>query len=228
MSRIRLPPPETRRQRVVVIGASGFGRECLDVLEAMREGGSELEVLGVVDDAPSPADRDRLDARGVTHLGSVADFIAAGDTSVGYVLGVGHPQTRVSLVERLDAAEFTAISAIHPGAVIGSDPSIGPGAVICSGAVVSTNVRLGRHVHLAPHATIGPDALLADFVSVDAGAVVSGEVTVGAATLVGVSATILLGLLVREDVVVGAGAVVTCDVPGGVVVTGVPGRWPLT
>ncbi|KGN41403.1 acetyltransferase [Knoellia aerolata] len=216
--------PESAR-RVVVVGASGFGRECLDVLEAMVAAGVDLEVVGVFDDAPSPANRDRLGVRGVAHLGSLADFIAADDTSISYVLGVGHPQTRVTLVERLDTAGFTAFSAIHPSAVIGSDPSIGPGSVICAGAVVSTNVKLGRHVHLNPHVTIGHDAVLADFVSVNPGAVVSGEVTVGAATLVGASATILQGLLVREDAVIGAGAVVTRNVPNGVTVTGVPGSW---
>lgn len=220
-----MPGPEPSARSVVVIGASGFGRECLDVIEAMVAAGSDLEVVGVVDDAPSPANLDRLTARGVEHLGSLAAFIDAGDTSIGYVLGVGNPRTRHVLVEQLDRAGFTAVAAIHPSASIGSVPSFGPGVVICSGAVVSTNVTLGRHVHLNPHATIGHDAVLADFVSVNPGAVISGEVVVGAGTLVGASATVLQGLLVREDVVIGAGAVVTRDVPPGVTVIGVPGTW---
>ena len=40
----------TTNDRVVVIGASGFGRECLDVLDAMIAAGSPVDVLGVVDD----------------------------------------------------------------------------------------------------------------------------------------------------------------------------------
>ncbi|MFW5469843.1 NeuD/PglB/VioB family sugar acetyltransferase [Knoellia sp. CPCC 206435] len=208
-----------------MVGASGFGRECLDVLDAMVADGAPLEVVGVVDDAPSSVNRDRLAMRGAGLLGSVAQFVAAGDRSVGYVLGVGHPQVRFRLVEQLDDAGFTAVSAAHPSAIIGSSSSIGPGAVVCAGVVVSTNVTLGRHVHLNPHVTVGHDAMLADFVSVNPGAVVSGEVTVGAGTLIGASATILQGLLVREDTVIGAGAVVTKNVPGGVIVTGVPARW---
>ena len=207
------------------MGASGFGRECLDVIEAMVAAGSRLQLVGVVDDAPSQANLDRLAARGVTHLGSLADFIEAGDTTVRYVLGVGSPQTRAILVERLDVAGFTAVTAIHPSAVIGSVPSFGPGVVICSGAVISTNVNLGRHVHINPNATIGHDAVLSELVSVNPGAVVSGEVLVGVGALVGASATILQGLVVGDDVVVGAGAVVTRDVPSAVTVKGVPGTW---
>lgn len=221
----RVSGRDSRRRRVVVVGASGFGRECLDVVEAMVAAGSELDLVGVVDDDPSPANLDRLAARGVSHLGSLTDFIGAGDTAVGYVLGVGKPHTRAVLVEQLDAAGFAAVPAIHPSAVIGSVPSFGPGVVICSGAVISTNVQLGRHVHINPNATVGHDAVLAEFVSINPGAVVSGEVVVGVGTLVGASATILQGLLVREDVVVGAGAVVTRNVPRAVTIKGVPGSW---
>ena len=215
------------RERVVVIGASGFGRECLDVLEAMVAAGSELQVLGVIDDEPSPTNLKRLAARGVPHLGTLDDFLA-GDRTVRYVLGIGHPATRRALVERLDAVGAAPRAAIHPFAVVGSAPAFDEGVVVCSGAVISTNVRLGRHVHVNPNATIGHDAQLGDFVSVNPGAVISGDVSLGLGTLVGASATILQGLLVGDDVVVGAGAVVTRDVPAYVTVTGVPGSWGRT
>ena len=40
---------ESSRRKVVVVGASGFGRECLDVLDAMVADGAPLEVVGVVE-----------------------------------------------------------------------------------------------------------------------------------------------------------------------------------
>ena len=55
----------TSPERVVVVGASGFGRECLDVLEAMAAAGSPVEVAGVVDDGPSELNLERLAARGI-------------------------------------------------------------------------------------------------------------------------------------------------------------------
>lgn len=215
------------RKRVVVVGASGFGRECLDVLEAMVAAGTAIDIVGVVDDGPSPVNLERLASRGVRHLGGLGALLALEEyADCSYVLGIGHPQTRRRLVERFDAAGRKAFTAIHPSAVIGSGCSFGEGVVVCSAAVISTNVRLGRHVHVNPNATIGHDAILDDFVSINPAAVLSGEVVIERRVLVGAAATVLQRLQVGQDTVVGAGSVVTRSVPNSQVVKGVPGRWP--
>jgi sugar O-acyltransferase (sialic acid O-acetyltransferase NeuD family) len=212
----------SERVRVIVVGASGFGRECLDVVEAMAGHGEPLDLVGVVDDGPSLQNLERLAARGVPYLGTIDDWVSSGSGSTRYVLGIGDPATRRQLVQKLDAAGRLPAVAVHPSATFGAHSPVGEGAVVCAGATVSTNVRFGRHVHVNPNATIGHDAVLADFVSVNPGAVVSGEVTVGAGTLIGASATILQNLDVGEDAVLGAGAVVTRNVPQDVTVAGVP------
>lgn len=212
-------------ERVVVIGASGFGRECLDVLDAMIAVGADLTIVGVVDDAPTPANLERLRARGVEFLGDRAAWLASGSADARYVLGVGSPGVRRRLVADLDAAGRRPLTAIHPSATFGARTTLAEGVVVCAGACVSNNVRLGRHVHVNPNATIGHDADLRPFVSINPAAVISGEVIVGEETLVGAAATVLQNLIVGERVTVGAGAVVTKNVPDGVVVKGVPGTW---
>ncbi|MCA0321957.1 MAG: acetyltransferase [Actinobacteria bacterium] len=215
-------------ERVVVVGASGFGRECLDVLEAMAASGSPVEVVGVVDDGPSELNMERLAARGVAYLGTVDEWLAGDAVTRRYVLGIGSPAVRRRLAARLEGTGARPFTAIHPSAVIGSEVEMGEGPVVCAGAVVSTNVRLGCHVHVNPSATIGHDAMLGDFVSVNPGAVISGEVVIGAETLVGAAATLLQGLSVGEGTIVGAGALVTKCVPAGVTVKGLPGKWALS
>lgn len=212
-------------EQVVVIGASGFGRECLDVLEAMADAGAGVTVAGVADDGPSEVNLERLAARGVVYLGTVDDWLASEGSPCRYVTGIGHPEVRRRLVDRLSDAGALPFTAVHPSATFGARVEFGEGVVVCAGAAVSTNVRLGRHVHVNPNATIGHDAALEDFVSVNPAAVVSGEVRVGEGTLIGAAATVLQQLTVGRDAIIGAGAVVTKAVPDGVVVTGVPGVW---
>lgn len=215
----------TDRDRVVVVGASGFGRESLDVLEAMQAAGSNLEIVGVVDDGISELNRARLSDRGVAYLGTTEDWLASNPDGQKFILGIGNTKVRRMLVEKLEAHGLQAFTAIHPTAVIGSLSAFDEGVVVCSGAVISTNVRLEKHVHINPSVTIGHDTVVREFASVNPAAVLSGDVVVQTEVLVGASATVLQQLIVGHGTTVGAGALVTKNVPPNMVVKGVPARW---
>ena len=91
-------------ERVLVVGAAGFGRESLDVLDAMVAAGEPVEIVGVLDDGPSEMNLARLADRGVTYLGTIDDWLTGGDLSVRFVLGIGSPSIRRTLVAKLAAA----------------------------------------------------------------------------------------------------------------------------
>lgn len=209
----------------VVIGAGGFGRETLDVIEAHNRANSSeaFNVLGVVDDAPSAVNLERLQRRGYAHLGGLNAYFELPERVV-YFVGVGSPEVRQRIVDRCSEMSRVAGTVIHPTATVGSDTLIGAGVVVCGGVQISTNVRLDRHVHLNPGCIIGHDATLADFVSINPGAVISGDVTVSARTLIGAGAVVLQGLTIGEGATVGASACVTRSVRATETVIGVPAR----
>lgn len=212
----------------VLIGAGGFGREVLDVVEAHNAvagfaASSQIQIVGVVDDAPTQVNLDRLADRGYVHLGSVGDLLDREDPG-RFLLGIGSPSIRLRVAERLENAGWLPVTVVHPRAVVGSVAEIGAGSIVCGGVQLSTNTRLGRHVHLNPNATVGHDAALGDYVSVNPAAVISGEVTVEPEALIGAGSTVLQGLRVGRRATVGAMACVTRNVPPGVTVKGVPAR----
>lgn len=211
---------------LVVIGAGGFGREVLDILESINEHSRlpEIRVIGVIDDSPSTATISRLEDRGYVHLGGLAEWLAAG-VEATYIVAIGNPLVRSKICSEIDAnSTLEPFTAVHPSAVVGSAVRLGKGSVICAGVQVSTNVNIGDHVHLNPGAIIGHDTDLEDFVSINPGAVVSGEVHVRSTCLVGAGAVVLQGLTIGAGSTVGAGGVVTRDVGTDVVVKGVPAR----
>ena len=209
-------------QPLVIVGAGGFGRELLDVVKASNAAGdSDFEVLGILDDG-SP-DLERLNRIGTSLLGPSE---AAADLPAGtrFVIGIGSAAARGELDRRMTEAGLEAAVVVHPRATIGADVHLGGGTVVCAGAVLTTNIRTGRHCHININATIGHDCVLGDRVTVMPGASVSGDVVLADDVMVGTGACIIQGLTVGHGAVVGAGAAVVRSVAGGAVVKGVPAR----
>ena len=207
---------------IVIVGCGGHGREIFGIIAAINESsGDPWKVLGFVDDAPTAANLGRLDSLSVPFLGPPGELARL---DAHYVIGIGDPRVRAKVAVKLDRPGRPAARLIHPAATVGPDQNLAEGVVLFAGARVTTNVTLGRHVHLNQNATVGHDSVLADYVQVNPLAAVSGDCTIGAAALIGTTAAVLQGRHVGARATVGAGACVVRDVSADTVVKGVPAR----
>jgi sugar O-acyltransferase (sialic acid O-acetyltransferase NeuD family) len=206
--------------RLVIIGAGGFGREVLDIVEAVNAGSPTFDFIGFVDDNDD-LDLELLTRRGAALLGTVD---ALPDLDGSYVIGIGSPSARRSVDTRIARWPGRPASIIHPACTVASEVVIGPGAVLAAGARISTNIEIGQHFHANPNATVGHDCVIGNYVTLSPGSHISGSVTLGDGVLVGTGAVVIQGCTVGDWAVIGAGAVVVRDVEPGVTVAGVPAR----
>lgn len=210
-------------QPLVIIGCGGFGREVHALVEALNRVQESYEVLGFVDDRPAVADLARIADLGAKVVGTVAD-LSRWHNPVNAVIAIGSAADRVAVDNALRGSRVEWAVLVHPDATIGSHIRLMEGTVVAAGARLSTNITIGRHVHVDQNAAVGHDCVIGDFARLNPQTCISGAVTIGAGGLIGAAATVLQGLRVGEDSTVGAGAVVTRDVAPGATVKGVPAR----
>jgi sugar O-acyltransferase (sialic acid O-acetyltransferase NeuD family) len=211
-------------QPLVVIGGGGFGREVLDVIDAINTSAEHptYEAIGILDDGEP--DSTLLDPYGVTHLGPVSllDDLAL---DVGYVIGVGAPRTRRLLDQALLKTGRGSPVLVHPTAAVGRrGVSMGPGTIICSHVSITNHIRFGRHVHVNLNCTVGHDAVLDDYVTLSPLVAISGNVHAETEAFLGTGAKVNPGLTIGEGAVVGTGAAVVKSVEVGQTVLGVPAK----
>ncbi|MEO7124576.1 MAG: acetyltransferase [Nakamurella sp.] len=213
---------------VVIIGAGGFGRHVhATLLRAIAAGtaligGDIAQFTGFLDDGePDAAILGRL---GAEHRGEVSALRGL-SPKTHYLLAIGNGTVRRRIDSTVTKWGCVPMTLIDPSATIGTDIRLGPGAIICSGARLETNIETGRHVHISENCTVGHDSTLADYVTAFPQAAIAGNVHIGAGTTIGTQAAVIQGLTVGADVMVGAGAVVIREVPDGVTAVGVPARY---
>lgn len=204
---------------IVIVGAGGFGREVLDVIEAVNVLEPTWNFLGFLDDG-SP-DEELLARRRAEHLGPSAGLA---DIDAHYVIGVGSGEVRARIDTLAAEVGRRPATLVHPSATIGSDVELGEGSIVCAQASITTHVTLCRHVHIHVACTVGHDAILEDFVTLLPGVSISGNVTVRQRATVGARAVVLPRLEVGAGAMVGAGAVVVRSVLAGSTMVGVPAR----
>jgi sugar O-acyltransferase (sialic acid O-acetyltransferase NeuD family) len=198
-------------QTLHVVGAGAQAREIIDIL-----GDEDLAVVLVVDEeylGAEPTSGQRIV--------SMSEFVAAPD--LDFVLGLGAPGLKRDMAKLL--GEKRPMPAVSKAAYVGSRSQIGPGTVLAPGAVVTTDVVLGKHVLVNVGATVSHDCRIGDFATISPGAHLGGHVNVGDGAFVGIGAVVKNDVRIASGCVLGAGAVVLRDLDTpNTVVAGNPGR----
>src|SRR4051794_4988304 len=107
-------------QPLVIVGAGGFGREVLDVVEAMDAECARFDFLGFLVDGPT--EDEALNRRGANVLGGT-DLLATIDAA--YVIGIGDGKVRCHFDAIATASGLRAATLVHPAATIGADVVLG-------------------------------------------------------------------------------------------------------
>lgn len=201
---------------LLILGAGGHGRVAADLAEDL----GQYQKIAFLDDAIFNPD----DSFPWPILGPIVDLAKHQNEFATAFVAVGDSRQRLQLLGLVESAGYAAATLVHPAASVSRRAVLGAGTIVCGGAVVQVNSRLGRGCIVNTSASVDHECILGAGVHVCPGAHLAGSVVVGEHTWIGIGASVKQGLSIGSDVIVGAGAAVVEDVGNECTVVGVPAR----
>lgn len=206
---------------LIIIGASGFGREVAWLIERINRVNPTWKLLGFIDD------NELMQGATVNHypvLGKTEDVVRFPDAY--YVCAVGASKIREHIIERVKAynPSIRFGTVIDPTVEMSDLVTIGEGTIICAHTIITVNITIGSHVIINLDCTVGHDAILQDFVTLYPSVNVSGITNIGRAVELGTGLQIIQGKTVGDYSIVGAGAVIVKDIPPKCTAVGSPAK----
>lgn len=206
---------------LVIIGASGFGREIAWLVERINKVEPTWNIVGFVDDNEEIAGQV---LNGYPVLGATEKIAELEDTYA--VCAIGAAKIRKLVIEKVmrinPAVKFATL--IDPDAIVGDLVAVGEGTMICAGSILTVNIEIGKHVIINLDCTVGHDAVMDDYVTLYPSVNVSGFTHLETMVEMGTGSQIIQMKKIGTGTIVGAGSVVVKDLPEKCTAVGIPAK----
>lgn len=203
---------------VIIVGASGFGREVLQWIKDCNENGANFSVKGFIDD--------NIDAlKGVKCDFEIIDTINNYQPTIddNFVIAIAIPKIKQMIVNKLSSKGAKFINIIHPTAIISDFTELGNGVIVTPFAKVSPNVKIGNFVTLLGSG-IGHDAEVRDYCTITGNCSINGYVLLEEGAFIGSNSCIAPGKKIGAWSYVAMGSMVISNVKQETKVMGNPAQ----
>lgn len=205
-------------KELIIVGASGFGREVLQWAKDIAKVKHEWSIKGFIDDNEMALNGYACDKK---ILGAIKDWEPS-EFEV-YTCAIAMPLVKENVVQFLKSKGASFINLIHPTAIIGDYCEIGEGLLVTPRAKISPNVKIGNFVTILGSG-VGHDTIIGDFSSISGNCSVNGRVMLGKRVFVGSNVCIAPSKKIGDDVFIGMGSIVVTNIKAGYKVMGNPAK----
>ena len=189
------------RKNLILIGAGGHARSCIDVIE--QEG--RFSIIGLVGIESEIG----LQVNGYEVIGTDKDLSTLIGKAQFALITLGQistPDARASLYQRASKAGFDLANVVSPSAYVSPSAQIGKGTIVMHGVIINAGVKVGSNCIINSRSLLEHDTQVSDNCHISTGAILNGGVLVEEGCFIGSGTIVKEGVLIGERSVVGMGS----------------------
>lgn len=203
---------------IIIVGASGFGRELLQWIEDINAVSPEWNILGFIDDNLQSLDGCKCDYK---VIGTIKDWQPKDNEYFALALALPEVKVRVVSVLKEKGAKFATL--IHPTATINKYAEIGEGVIVTPRSGINPDAKVGNFVSILGSG-VAHDATVGDFSTLSGRCSINGHVHIGERVYIASGVSIAPSKKIGNDAYVGIGSVIISNVKAGTRVFGNPAK----
>jgi sugar O-acyltransferase (sialic acid O-acetyltransferase NeuD family) len=187
---------------ILLIGAGGHARSCIDVLEVEKQ----FKISGLIEKV-EPISKENL---GYPTIGIDNDLYDLRKKYKYALITVGQiksPEIRIKLYKLLKKLNFILPIIISPYAYVSKHAQIGEGSIIMHGAIVNANAIIGSNCIINNRALIEHDSRIGSHCHIATSAIINGQVTIGSNTFIGSGTITKQCISIGENCIISAGTI---------------------
>ena len=205
-------------KKLIIVGASGFGREVVQWVEDINSVEKIWQIEGFIDDNLGALENCRCDYR---IIGTIRDWVPKEDEYFACALAI--PAVKRRIVSELKARGAKFATLIHPTALVNKYARIGEGVIVTPRSNINADSDVGDFVSVLGSG-IAHDATVGDFSTLSGRCGINGHVKIGKMVYVGSGVSIAPSKIIGDGAFVGIGSVVISNVKPGARVFGNPAK----
>ena len=206
-------------KKIAIYGAGGFGREVACLIYKINEKSPQWEFIGFFDDGIEKGSQNEY---GVV-LGGMKELNNYPE-NLSVAIAIALPKIKEKVHKNINNPKVNFPNIISPDLVYLDEQNIliGIGNIICTGCLLSCNVKIGNFNIINGFIPIGHDTSMGDYNSIMPAVKLSGEVSIKDRNFFGVNSVVLQGVKIGDDVTVGANSLILRKTKDGMTYVGSP------
>lgn len=190
-------------QNIILIGAGGHCRACIDVIE--RE--NKYNILGLID-LKENIGKEVLGYKIIDCDDNIEKYVKKGNCFLITIGQITSPEKRIKMYNNLKKLNAEIATVISPLSYVSKHSSIDEGTIVLHDVVINANVKVGKNCIINTKSLLEHDVVVNDNCHVSTGAIVNGGCRIAYNTFVGSNSVIVQGTSVKENSFIKAGSLV--------------------